>query len=88
MAWVKWQVILKSLQLQKLSHKDLLLLFILGLVCEVDTQRFVHEAQTYPNAHKIEVLPWYASFYNAKKKFFSEELVLKIAEKIGIDDEL
>lgn len=24
---------LKSLQLQKLSHKDLLLLFILGLVC-------------------------------------------------------
>ena len=40
MAWVKWQVILKSLQLQKLSHKDLLLLFILGLVCEVDTQRF------------------------------------------------
>ena len=72
---------MKSLQLQKLRDKDLLLLFILGLVCEVDTQRFVREAQTYPNAGMIRVLPWYASFYNTYKNIFSEELALKIVEK-------
>lgn len=62
---------MKSLQLQKLSHKHLLLLFILGLLCEVDTQKFVHEAQTYQKKGKIRVLPhdMQASIIQ-KKNFF------------------
>ena len=61
---------MKSLQLQKLSHKDLLLLFILGLLCEVDTKKFVHEAQTYPNAGKIRVLPHDMQTSIMHKKYF------------------